>query len=468
MELRSVSPPVKSPGRSSGLVIASLDPRLARRTGLAPGDRIVRVNGEPAEDELDYRFHAAEERVVLEVEGVGACPRRLVSLSRRQAGCIAFSPMRTRRCRNRCVFCFVDQLPCGLRKSLYVKDEDYRLSFLYGNYVTLSSIRDAELERILRIRMSPLYVSVHATDVEVRNRLLGRKQGRDVLEDLRRLTLGGISVHAQVVLCPGINDGKILDETVSDLVRLGPGLASIAVVPVGLTRFRRSNGLPHLRSVGRGDAARIVSQIEWLKEKWKAFREGPFLFLADEFYRKADLEFPRIEAYGDLPQIGNGVGMIPLFRAQVEESRRRRRARTAAWPAGSGSFVVVTGELAYPHVQAYVRWLETAAGVRIRLVPVRNRALGAQVNVTGLLMGTDVRKQLRGRVDCLDTILLPDVMLDCGNERFLDDVSLGDLERDLGAPVSSFRPDPESFERILEACAPSGRGKRKKTDPMVD
>jgi putative radical SAM enzyme (TIGR03279 family) len=452
--------------KKNGLLIASLDQDLARKTGLEPGDRIVHVDGQPVEDELDYRFHTAEDRVELEVHGLHAKSPRLVTLTDDEPRGICFQPMRTRRCRNKCLFCFVDQLPPGLRKTLYVKDEDYRFSFLYGNFVTLSSIRDEELDRIRRIRMSPIYVSVHATDPDVRDRLLGRKKSRDILKILGKLTDWGITVHAQVVLCPGINDGKVLEKTISDLAGFHPGLASIAVVPVGLTRFRRQNRLTPLRGVGKSDAERIINKIEELKENWKDVYKGSFLFLADEFYWKAERSFPSIREYGDLPQIENGVGMVPLFYAQWEESRKGRPGAVSR--AGSASFLVVTGELAYPHVRAYARWLEVAKGVRLNVVPVRNDTLGGQVNVTGLLMGRDLLKQFEKRVSGHEMLLVPDVMLDIKNVRFLDDISLKDLERILGIPVAAFRPDPEDFEEILERYAPTGRRKRNKIDPMVD
>jgi putative radical SAM enzyme (TIGR03279 family) len=450
----------------AGLLIASIEASVARRTGLRAGDRILRVNGKTVQDELEYRFHTAGDRASLEVRR--SCEEKCfrVSLTERESRGLLFPPMRIRRCRNRCVFCFVDQLPDGLRKTLYIKDEDCRFSFLFGNYVTLASATDEELERIRRMRMSPLYISVHATDPDIRNFLLGRKKSRDILAIVESMTRWGITLHAQVVLCPGINDGNALERTISDLARFRPGLASIAVVPVGLTRFRKEKRLTPLKGVSRNDALKIIRQSNELKLICKEDPHGGFLYLADEFYWKARLPFPSIQEYGDLPQLENGVGMIPLFVRQWEESRNRER-RGVPGAAGAGPFTIVTGELAYPHLLPYVRWLGKVMGLRVNLVPVRNRLLGRQVTVAGLITGQDIMRQLADMLPGKGMLLVPDVMLDHDGVRFLDDVSLKDLERVLRIPVASFPPDPENFEKILEKQASPGVRKRK-TDPMVD
>jgi putative radical SAM enzyme (TIGR03279 family) len=449
----------------TGLSIASVNESVARRTGLRAGDRVLRVNGRTVQDELEYRFHTAGDRASLEV--CRSCEERCfrVSLTERESRGLLFSPMRIRRCRNRCVFCFVDQLPDGLRKTLYIKDEDCRFSFLFGNYVTFASATDEELERIRRMRMSPLYVSVHATDPDIRNFLLGRKKSRDILEIVESMTRWGITLHAQVVLCPGINDGRVLERTIADLARFRPGLASLAVVPVGLTRFRKQKRLMPMKGVTRNDALKIISKIDKINKKNEEDSHG-FLYLADEFYWKARLPFPLIREYGDLPQLENGVGMIPLFVQQWEQSRKRERRRVPG-AAEAGPFTVITGDLAYPHLLPYVHWVEKVMGLRLNLVPVRNRLLGRQVTVAGLITGQDILKQLADKVPGQGMVLVPEVMLDHDGVRFLDDVCLNDLERVLRVPVASFPADPESFEKILEKQASPGVRKRK-TDPMVD
>jgi len=446
----------------AGLVIAFVEPALARRTRLKPGDRIVRVDGIPVRDELDFRFRTGGDLSTLEVAASAPGAVRRVPVTGEVSRGLSFAPMRIRRCRNRCLFCFVDQLPPGWRKTLYVRDEDVRFSFLYGNYVTLASVTDGELDRIRRMRMSPLYVSVHATDPEVRNRLLGRRRSRDILETIEVLTRSCITLHTQVVLCPGINDGKVLERTVQDLARFRPFLASIAVVPVGLTRFRRANRLPPLRAVGRRDAVRVIR----MAARWKAQGKlgsgpEPFLMLADEFYQKARVGFPPLSDYGELPQLENGVGMIPLFLHRWEQSRKRQREAVPG-AASHGRFVVVTGELAAPYVAPYVRWLSKRTGIRLDPVIVRNGFLGPRVNVAGLITGEDLRRQLgEMRLRSVAGVLVPDVMVNPENGLLLDDVSLKDLEQDLGLPVAGFPSDPEGFEKFLRKTFLNRIGKKK-------
>ena len=451
----------------SELVITSVEPALGRGTRIKPGDRVLRVDGVPVQDELDFRFRTGGDVCSLELVSSATGAVRRVSVTGEQARGLAFAPMRIRHCRNRCLFCFVDQLPPGMRKSLYVRDEDVRFSFLYGNYVTLASVTDRELERIRRMRMSPLYVSVHATEPEVRNRLLGRKKSPNILETIDALTRAGITLHTQVVLCPGINDGKVLERTVQDLARFRPFLASVAVVPVGLTRYRRANGLPRLRAVGRRDAVRVIREVR----RWNSPGEGggrpvPFLMLADEFYRKAGEGFPPLRDYGELPQLENGVGMIPRFLDRWEQ-RRKRPCKRIPGAASRGPFIVVTGELAALHIVPYVRWLSAATGVELTPVVVKNRFFGPRVNVTGLITGEDLHNQLRGRVRRAAGVLVPDVMLNPDNGLLLDDVSLRGLERDLALPVASFPSEPEGFETFLRKSLLGLLGKRN-TDPIVD
>ncbi len=423
--------------------------------GLRPGDRIVRIDGHPVEDELDLRFHGGDGLVRIEVERGDGGGRRGLRLDRVDLERIPFEPMKARRCRNRCLFCFVDQLPEGLRPSLYVKDEDVRFSFLYGNYVTLASVRDEEIERIARLRLRPLYVSVHATDEAVRNRLLGRKKSRPILETLGWLADRGIDFHAQVVLCPGINDGPVLERTLLDLAGLYPAARSVAVVPVGLTRYRKAKGLPSLRAVTERIAKRIILEIARLQQKCNKELKEPFVHLADEFYLRAGLPFPPVARYGEFPQWENGVGMIPLFRKRWMQRRRRRL--DLRLPRGL-KVLVVTGELAYPWVLPYVEWWNARTGSTFRLIPVKNHFFGPRIDVAGLVTGRDILRRLRAGGGGGDVLFVPDVMLDAEGRRFLDDMTPADLSRALGMPVEGFAADVEGFERVLEGWGHGSRG----------
>ena len=431
--------------KHGGLRIAGLDDALAEATGIRSGDRILYVNGESIQDELDYRFFIAEENVTLEILRPSDRSRQRLHLNDEALAGLRFAPMQSKRCRNRCLFCFVDQLPEGMRKPLYVKDEDYRFSFLYGNYVTLASVTDEDLARICRLKLSPLYVSVHATRRDVRNLLLGRKSSRDIFEVLQILSSAGISLHTQVVLCPGINDGKILEETVCDLAEFYPAVASIAVVPVGLTRFRRGNNLFPLRALTKKNASKIIKNISILQNKFKVKYDDNLVYLADEFYWKAAQDFPAHSEYGDFSQWENGVGMIPLFYYQW-----KKRKKPQAWRRAyhGPELIAVTGALSYPYLSPYVKGLRDALGLPLTLMPVENKFFGRQVKVTGLITGRDIVNQLRPYRQTDTVLLIPEVMLNEG--RFLDDITPDEVGELLRISVAPFQPDPEGFEKKLK------------------
>ncbi|MRR57523.1 MAG: DUF512 domain-containing protein, partial [Deltaproteobacteria bacterium] len=345
------------------------------------------------------------------------------------------------RCANSCVFCFVDQLPKGLRRPLYVKDEDYRLSFLYGNFITLSSIRKSELRRIREQRLSPLYISVHCTDPEVRGEMLGHRAGPPILETLQELASAGITMHTQVVLCPGLNDGPHLARTIRDLAALYPRVASLAVVPVGLTRFREK--LPKLQPVTREYAAGFIA--EWLpcaRELEERLGE-PFLFLADELFIKADATFPSLADYGDLPQIENGVGMIPLFLADAAEVLER------AEHLGAADVTVVTGESPYRFLAGFLAELAGKTGITFHLAAMRNPLFGESVTVTGLVPGKEILESLSGR-DIGVLLAIPDVMLKEGDGVFIDDVSVEEIQKGLHTDVVVFEATPSGLYEALK------------------
>ncbi len=432
--------------KSKGLRIKTLERTLAEKTGLRPGDRILKIDGHPVEDELDVRFHASAEGADLEVLGADGGVQRHRMVSGEGLSGLGFAPMRSRRCGNHCLFCFVDQMPTGLRRSLYVKDEDYRFSFLYGNYVTFASVKDEELDRIRRLRLQPMYVSVHATDPKVRNFLMGRKASRDVMETLRLLAESELTMHTQVVLCPGINDGEVLEKTVHDLASLYPAVASIAIVPVGLTRYRKQRGLWPFREVGKEDSITLINKINRLQKLFKVKYKNMLVFLGDEFYLQADHPFPPASDYGDFPQWENGVGMVPLLCRQWE---KRKRKGSTLKTERSPDFLVVTGESACPFVAPYLEWLSETSGVSLRIAAIRNRFFGRSVNVTGLVTGEDLFEQIRPLIRPDTVVLVPDVMLARESDRFLDDLGLREMEEVLSRPVVKFHPDPRSFELML-------------------
>ncbi len=423
---------------------------IADEAGIRPGDRLVSVNGRPVRDMIEYRFLCAEEEVSVVVERPdGEVLVVDVTKDYDEPVGLEFDDAifdGVRRCRNRCVFCFVDQLPRGVRRALRVRDDDFRLSFMTGSYITLTNLTEEDYDRLVSMRLSPLYVSVHSTDPITRGRLLGRKGPSDVMRGLARLAAAGIAVHTQVVLCPGINDGDELQRAVHDLAALYPGVRSCAVVPVGLTRHRR--GLPPLAPVAREDAARAVDAIERWQEEFLSIFSSRFVFASDELYLRAGRPVPGREAYEDFPQIENGVGLLRDYideRDEMRETLPRGEARVAA------RVVAVTGEAAFPVIDETCKLLSRTRGLSCRALLVRNRFFGPRVSVAGLLVGQDIARTFVaavGRGGC-DAVIIPRVCLKAGETRFLDDMTVGDLERLVGAPVDVASPTPGA----LAACA---------------
>ena len=418
---------------------------LAERLGLRPGDRLLAVNGEPVRDELDFQFYASDEVVELRVARDGTVLQLVAEREFGESWGLRFEETRYRSCGNKCVFCFIDQNPAGLRPSLYFKDEDYRLSFLHGNYVTLTNVGPRDLDRIIRQHLSPLYVSVHATDPEVRKRLLGIDHDDRLLEKIETLVEGGIEIHAQIVLIPGYNDEAVLDQTLDTLWQYAPAVASVAVVPVGLTKHRA--GLPPLRAVDGGVAERAVVQLEERAGTCRRELGKHWIYLADEFYLKAGREVPPAERYDDFPQIENGVGMMRAFLDAFQAEREQ-------YPENLGRtvrVVLLTGRLAAPQLRKFVvPYLRAIRGLDVSVVPVRNEFFGESVTVSGLLVGRDLASaldQVRGRPDW---VLLPANTLNPDGV-FLDDLRPEDLERRFGVRVlpldDSFLP---FFEKIEE------------------
>ena len=426
-----------------GLLIKEVQPgSIAEELELAAGDRLVAINGTTLRDLIDYEFHISDEPLFLEVmRRCGETWEIEVERAEGEPLGLVFAPPAPKRCGNNCLFCFVHQLPEGLRKPLYVKDEDYRLSFLYGTYITLTNLTPKDLVRIREQRLSPLYISVHATDPAVRERLLGRSGLPPVLGLLRRLTEAGIRLHTQVVLCPGINDGEVLERTVSDLADLYPGVVSLAVVPVGLTRHRA--GLPELQPVTADYAATFVGR--WQRSAVRlANRLGePFLFLADEFFIRGGVSFPPLSTYGDFPQLENGVGMIPLFLDKAEDVIR------AASSLPPVRVTVVTGVSPYPYLREFLGRLASATGVTIEVMAVPNRLFGPSVTVTGLVAGRDIIDLLKD-TDLGTGLFIPDVMLKEGEGSFIDDVTVTKLADALGCMVFVVQATPRGIYEGLQ------------------
>ena len=412
---------------------------LAEELGLQVGDDVIAINGREVKDEIDFQFWAAEDQVLLQIRRQDEVLEFEIEGGFDGPFGAEFEPMKCKWCGNKCVFCFVDQNPKGLRSSLYFKDEDFRLSFLYGNYVTLTNVSPKDLRRIVTQRLSPLYVSVHAVDTEVRKRLLGIRGNDKLLDKIKFLTDNGIEIHAQIVLCPGWNDGPYLDQTVDELSTFYPMVRTVAIVPVGVTKHRRN--LPELRPID-GEYAKKI--IEWDTKKSKHFLQQKgsyFIYLADEFYLQAGRPFPPAERYEDFAQIENGVGLtrdfLDTFEAEKDEFPQS---------LPDVKLTIVTGTLAAPVLQKNVLpTLRAIEGLQVDLQIIRNKFYGGNVGVSGLLVGQDIAEQLQSR-PLGDLVAIPP---NCLNDDgiFLDDWTIGRLEKLLQRPV--LRPE-FGFAEILD------------------
>jgi putative radical SAM enzyme (TIGR03279 family) len=431
-----------------GVVVSAVAARgPAQRGGLRPGDRIVAINGQAVRDVIDFHFNAGEARLNCAVERDGG--RASVVVDRRGADLglelLAPTPSEISTCANKCVFCFIHQLPRGMRKSLYVKDDDYRLSFLHGNYITLTDLEESELKRIETQRLSPLYVSVHATDPELRHRLLGEPRvKRDLLPIMARLGRAGIRMHAQIVLCPGWNDGPQLERSILELSALHPAVATTAVVPVGLTAHRER--LPDLRTLAADEARALVGTIGRWQAGLRARLGTRFVWGGDELYLQAGLPIPSRAAYEGFPVVEDGIGLVRRFEDGWARVKRRAPARLARPRA----VTVVTGEMYAPRLERLLAGFGVG-NLDVRVRAIRNEWFGGSVQVAGLLTGADIQRQLAGTA-LGEAVLVPSVALRDSVGVFLDELTPGEIASALGVPVRPVEPAARAlFDALVGA-----------------
>ncbi len=445
----------KSKGR-----IETVEPSSpAALAGIIPGDFLVAVNGQPVKDIVAVQFHAAAEEVEVEVQRAGQ-PLRLTVVKDidQDLGLGFFDPTfdGIKRCNNHCPFCFVDQNAPGLRTSLDIKDDDYRYSFMYGGFITLTNLKEQDWARISDERLSPLYVSVHATDPALRRRLLGNPRAPEILPQLRRLADMGIQAHTQLVLCPGINDGAALDESIGALAELWPNVLSVSAVPVGLTRHRKRWLDAALRSYYPEEVGAVIDQIEGWQHRLRATTGINFAYPSDEFYLLANRPMPAARQYDGFSQLENGVGMVRKF--QDETARTTRKLPDAlSRPIHA---LAVTGTLAGGVLQEALAPIQAIPNLDLELLVIENTSLGAQVTTAGLLMGNDVVAALRPHLPA-DVVFLPRRMFDFGGIRTLDEWTFDTLQAELGCPVVAVEWTREvvtTVKRVAageDACTPS-------------
>ena len=445
----------------------------AERAGIRAGDMLQQINGRPILDILDYRFHSSEVKLRLTLQRDGET--LIVDAQKRVDADLGLQfehdlGDKIHTCKNKCVFCFIHQQPKKMRKSLYLMDDDFRLSFMHGNYVTLTNLSEEEWARILEQRLSPLYVSVHATDPELRRVLLGRKTPTPILPQIRELADNRVDVHAQIVLCPGLNDGANLDNTLDELAQehravtdKRAGVQSVAIVPVGMTRFRER--LPNLTHVERDYARDMIIHVEQIAQGFETTLGTRFAWLADEWYHIAGQDVPPRSHYEDFPQLEDGIGTIRLFLDDAKRTGLRLPLRVPV-PIQA---TLVTAEMPARHVQAFADRLNRIEGVDINVCVVKNDFFGGDIHIAGLLTAQDILAQLKTFPDCHQTVYIPKICLR-DEVLFLDDVTLEESRVSSGLDLRAVGNTPRELAQALgltRSASPQRPGSRWKMEETV-
>ena len=434
-------------------ILAVLPRSIAEKAGIRGGDVLVSINQNEIRDVLDYRFYLTDTNVSVTLSRGGE--PYTVHINKGEYDDIGLSfetPLMDKKhsCTNRCVFCFIDQLPPGMRESLYFKDDDDRLSFLHGNYVTLTNLKDEDIDRIIKMHISPVNVSVHTTNPELRVKMMKNKNAGEVLSYLDRMANAGIALCTQIVLCKGLNDGAELDRTLHDLIKYHPSLRSCAIVPVGLTKYREK--LYPLEAFSPEECAAVIEQVN-AYGNWCLKEFGTRIFYcSDEFYIRAGLPLPTEEFYEDYSQIENGVGMLTSMRAEFDMELDYLDELLADFRAPR-KVSVITGMAAYEHISSLASELQSRVeGLSVSVYPIVNNFFGERVTVAGLITGGDVVEQLAGK-NLGDELLFPSVMLRADGDIFLDDMTPEELSGRLGVGVRACESDGAKFiAAVLGIC----------------
>ncbi len=401
---------------------------LAFEAGIEPGDMLMAVNGREIKDILEFKFITADEEFEITVQKQDGSVEVIDVINEygEDFGVEFENALMTkaRSCANKCIFCFIDQVPKGMRETLYFKDDDSRLSFLQGNYITMTNMSDRDIESIAEMRMSPINVSVQCTNPSLREFMLGNKRAGKLLEQMKKLADAGIVLNCQIVLCPGINDGEELERTLSDLCEFLPSVFSISVVPVGMTKFRK--GLYEIKPYTKESSADVINQVEKWQKKFMELCGRRTLYAADEFYIMAEKEFPPYEAYEDFPQLENGVGMSALtideFMSELEDGCE----------GGFKKVTLVTGMISEAIIKKLVSNIK---GIDVEVVGIRNDFFGESITVSGLVTATDIINQLSGKTEGR-RVFIPINMLRADTDVFLDDLTVSDVEKALGCEIT--------------------------------
>ena len=424
---------------------------FADKKGIKPCDKLIAVNGNPIRDVLDYRFYITERNVTLTIERDSS--EQTVKIRKGEYDDIGlefetFLMDKQESCHNKCIFCFIDQNPHGMREGIYFKDDDTRMAFLFGNYVTLTNVGDDELERLVKMHISPINVSVQATDPELRRMMLSNRFAGRVLEQMKILADGGIDLNAQIVLCKGVNDKAQLERSLYDLEALVPALKSISVVPVGITKHRR--GLYPLEPFTKEDAIEVIEEVERIADRFFEKHGTRLVFLSDEFYIKAGRPIPDSEHYEGYPQLENGVGMIRSMNDDIDDEIDWLKESHDVPFDVTRRVSVATGKASFDFISQTVEKIENIwYNIDCKVYAIRNDFYGEEVTVSGLITGGDLIGQLKGQ-DLGDLILIPRNCLRHEGDRFLDDVTLEEEEEALGVKILPTREGTEFLYGIIK------------------
>lgn len=421
---------------------------IAQELGIEVGDYLYKINNQVIYDFLDYQYLSSDEELEIEIVKSNG-DSWVIEIEKdlgEDLGLEFLSPVfdGIRQCRNKCVFCFIDQMPQGLRSSLYCKDDDYRLSFLHGNYITLTNLKEEDIEKIIEYRLTPLYISIHTTNPDLRVRMMNNPQAEKIKDHLNRLTKGGIEMNFQIVLCPGLNDEQTLDETIEDLAKFYPAVLSIAIVPVGLTKHRQ--GLYPLETFSKEKALKVIAQVEEWQRKFKKDFGTRLVFVSDEFYLVAGKELPKDEEYEEYLQIENGVGLVRTF---LDDFSKQERTLPKALPKKK-TVTIISAFSAAKFLHKIVDRLNKIKNLTVNLEVIKNSFFGTSITVTGLLTGKDILAALKNK-DLGDLLLIPAAVLKEGEDIFLDDLKLEELKKALGLPIKVIEDNAYDFvKKILE------------------
>ncbi len=427
---------------------------LAEKAGIRGGDVLLSIDSHPIGDILDYRFFITESSILLELSRNGESFSVQIKKSRYDDIGLEFETFlmdKKRRCANKCIFCFIDQNPCGMRETVYFKDDDTRLSFLMGNYVTLTNVSREELDRIVKMRLSPVNVSVHTTNPRLRVKMLGNPRAANIMEQLKVLADGGIDINCQIVACRGINDGAELERTILDLETLYPAVQSIAVVPAGLTRHR--NGLPQISPYDKESAQNVIRIVETYAKRYMEKFDLRFVYAADEFYLSAEQALPQESEYDGYPQLDNGVGLLRCAREELLDEIRYRKEE-GLWdnlPQKPLSITMLTGMAAKEHLEEIAKEISSALPfLTLRVRAVKNRFFGETVTVAGLLCGSDLVEAAKEEKP--EILFIPAVSLRHERDLFLDNYSLEKMQQELGCPVYAIENGIPLLDTIETIC----------------